>query len=88
MIINDSYRFTAKLRTYGDLLAACRDRVTAALHAQHPGMETNLAIDGSDLPAYANGQRDRAGARAYSDPGRVMGAPLRRLHPKGGGYYG
>ena len=51
------YRFATKLRTYGDLLAACLDRVTAALHAALPEMGQNVAIDGSDLPAYANGQR-------------------------------
>jgi len=40
-----------------DRLAACIDRVTAGLRAAHPGMGENVAIDGSDLPAYANGQR-------------------------------
>jgi hypothetical protein len=51
------YRFATKLRTYGAMLAACLDRVTAALHAEHPDMGTNVAIDGSDMPAFANGQR-------------------------------
>jgi hypothetical protein len=51
------YRFATKLRSYGDLLARCLDRVTAALHAEHPDMGANVAIDGSDMPAYANGQR-------------------------------
>jgi hypothetical protein len=46
------YRFTTKLRTYGDLLAACLDRVTTPLHAEHPDMGVNVAIDGSDLPDY------------------------------------
>jgi hypothetical protein len=48
------YRFAAKLGTYGDLLSACLDRVNATLHAAHPDMGTNIAIDGSDLAAYAN----------------------------------
>jgi len=39
------------------LLAACIDRVTAALHVAHPDMGRHVAIDGSDMPAYANGQR-------------------------------
>jgi len=39
------YRFTAKLRVYGNLLAACIDRVTAALHEHHSGMGVNVAID-------------------------------------------
>ena len=52
------YRFATKLRTYGDLLDSCLDRVTAALHEAHPDMGQNVVIDGSDLPAYANGQLD------------------------------
>src|SRR4051794_37820217 len=44
------YRFTTKLRTYGDLLAACLDRVTTPLHAEHPDMGVNVAIDGSTCP--------------------------------------
>jgi len=68
------YRFTTKLRTYGDLLAACLDRVTTPLHAEHPDMGVNVAIDGSDLPDYQrylskNGpERER-----YSDPDASWG---------------
>ncbi len=51
------YRFVAKLRAYKHLLDGCLDRVTAGLHAQHPEMGEDVAIDGSDMPAYANGQR-------------------------------
>jgi len=51
------YRFTAKLRAHKALLDSCIDAVTARLHDAHPEMGTNVAIDGSDLPAYANGQR-------------------------------
>jgi hypothetical protein len=68
------YRFTAKLRTHDTALAACLDAVTAALRVLHPSMGQNIAIDGSDLPAYAKGQqytskngRERA-ASEYSDP--------------------
>jgi hypothetical protein len=46
-----------KLRTCGDLLAACLDRATAALHEEHPDMGATVAIDGNDLPTYADGQR-------------------------------
>ncbi len=35
---------------------ACIDSVLAALAAENPGMGETVAIDGSDLPAYANGQ--------------------------------
>ena len=51
------YRFTAKLRAYSDMLAGCIDRVTAGLSAELPEYGRNIAIDGSDMPAYANGQR-------------------------------
>jgi hypothetical protein len=75
------YRFATKLRTYGDVLAACLDRVTAALHAEHPDMGTNVAIDGSDMPAYANGQRflskNGPERERYSDD-----APRRARNPR------
>ena len=31
--------------------------MTASLHAQLPDYGRNIAIDGSDMPVYANGQR-------------------------------
>lgn len=68
------YRFTAKLRAHSHLLDACIDSVTASLHAQLPELGRNIAIDGSDMPAYANGQRfvskggrERADSE-FSDP--------------------
>ena len=45
------YRFTAKLRRYDDLLQACIARVVSAVGT---GGE-HVAIDASDMPAYANG---------------------------------
>jgi hypothetical protein len=86
------YRFAAKLRTYGDMLAACLDRVTAALHAEHPDMGTNVAIDGSDMPAYANGQRflskNGPERERYSDPDASWGHRSAVSTRKGGGFYG
>jgi hypothetical protein len=86
------YRFTAKLRTYSDMLAACVDRVTAALATQHPEMGENVAIDGSDIPAYAYGQRhlfDGGPERErFSDPDASWGhrsAVSTRSH---GGFFG
>jgi hypothetical protein len=55
--IHACYRFTAKLRAFTPLLDACLDRVTAALHEQIPELGTTVAIDASDMPAYANGQK-------------------------------
>ena len=73
------YRFTVKLRTFGDMLTRCIDRVTASLHAQLPELGRNIAIDGSDMPAYANGQRfvSKGGrerpASEFSDPDASWG---------------
>ena len=62
------YRFATKLRRYSDKLDACIARVLASLHAEHPEMGTDVAIDASDLPAYANGQRFVSkGGRERSD---------------------
>jgi transposase len=86
------YRFATKLRAYGNLLAACLDRVTAAAHVAHPEMGTNVAIDGSDLPAYANGQRylSKHGPERerYSDPDASWGHRSAVSTRKGGGFYG
>src|SRR4051812_19695953 len=86
------YRFATKLRTYRPLLNACLDRVTTALHAQHPDMGENVAIDGSDLPAYANGQRylskNGPERERSSDPDASWGHRSAVSTRKGGGFYG
>lgn len=51
------YRFNTKLFDHKPLLGACLDRVTASLRDELPEYGRDLAIDASDLPAYANGQR-------------------------------
>ena len=51
------YRFTVKLREHSAALAACLDRVTDSLRRELPDYGRGVAIDASDLPAYANGQR-------------------------------
>jgi hypothetical protein len=51
------YRFAAKLRAFKPLLNSCIVAVLARLHEANPGMGDSIAIDGSDLPAYARGQR-------------------------------
>jgi hypothetical protein len=88
------YRFTAKLRLYGDMLAGCIDRVTAGLSAELPEYGRNIAVDGSDMPAYANGQRfvskggrERADSE-FSDPDASWGHRSAVSTRKGGGYYG
>ncbi len=88
------YRFTRKLRKHKPLLDACIDCVIAGLHAKHPEMGRDVAIDGSDLPAYANGQRFKSKGgverkpEEYSDPDASWGHRSAVSTRKGGGYYG
>src|SRR6266536_2908097 len=86
------YRFAAKLREHGDMLTACIDRVLATLHAARPEMGQTVAIDGSDLPAYANGQRyvSRGGKerKRFADPDASWGHRSSISTRSGGGYYG
>lgn len=86
------YRFAAKLRAYSDLLDACIARVLAALKDHNPGMGADVAIDGSDLPAYANGQRylskNGPERERYSDPDASWGHRSAVSTRKGGGFYG
>jgi Transposase DDE domain len=86
------YRFAAKLRAYSDLLDACITSVIDALKDRNPGMGESVAIDGSDLPAYANGQRylskNGPERERYSDPDASWGHRSAVSTRKGGGYYG
>jgi hypothetical protein len=86
------YRFATKLRLHGGALAACIDRVLATLHAAKPEMGKTIAIDGSDLPAYANGQRYlKHGGKLrekFSDPDATWGHRSSISTRSGGGYYG
>ncbi len=87
-----AYRFTAKLRRFKPLLDACMANVTAALQAQMPGLGRDVAIDASDLPAYANGQRfvSKGGRERerFSDPDASWGHRSAVSTRKGGGFYG
>ena len=87
------YRFAAKLRTYADLLDACIARVLERLHRENPDMGRDVAIDASDLPAYANGQRfvGKGGRERttdeYSDHDASWGHRSAVSTRKGGGFY-
>jgi Transposase DDE domain len=71
------YRFATKLRRYGELLDACIGRVTASLRTELPEYGTDVAIDASDVPAFANGQRyvSKGGRERerFSDPDASWG---------------
>jgi hypothetical protein len=88
------YRFASKLRGHKHLLDACIGSVLDRLRDANPGMGENIAIDGSDLPAYANGQRyvskggRERGPEEYSDPDASWGHRSAVSTRKGGGFYG
>ena len=83
--VHACYRFAGKLHEHKGMLDTCLDRVTAALRERMPEMGRTLAIDGLDLPAYANGQRyvSKGGPERerFSDPDASWGH--RDLHPQG-----
>ncbi|MDP8943297.1 MAG: transposase [Actinomycetota bacterium] len=88
------YRFAAKLRRYQSMLDACIARVLSSLKTARPELGRDLAIDASDLPAYANGQRyvskggrERADAE-FSDKDASWGHRSAVSTRKGGGFYG
>ena len=51
------YRFARKLRENRPALDACLDACAASLRAEYPDIGRDVAIDASDMPAFANGQR-------------------------------
>jgi transposase len=86
------YRFARKLRENGPMIAACIDRVTGELHRRLPNYGRDIAIDASDLPAYANGQRlvskNGPERERFSDPDASWGHRSAVSTRKGGGFYG
>jgi transposase, IS5 family len=92
--IDSVYRFLKKVRIHGDSLEACIAGVQSSLKTKKPGLGQDLAIDASDIPAYANGQRfvsnggrERA-PEEYSDPDASWGHRSAVSTRKGGGFYG
>ncbi len=90
--VHACYRFTVKLRTHKPLLDACIDRVGASLREAVPAYGRELAIDATDLPAHANGQRfvSKKGPerKRFSDPDASWGHRSAVSTRKGGGFYG
>jgi Transposase DDE domain/Transposase domain (DUF772) len=87
-----AYRFAEKLRAHGDKLERCIDSVVEGLHSKLPAYGRDLAIDASDMPAYANGQRyvSKGGKERerFSDPDATWGHRSAVSTRKGGGFYG
>ena len=85
------YRFATKLREYRPALNACLDACVVSLRAQYPEMGKEIAIDATDLPAYANGQKyDGSGQRRkpFSDRDAAWGFRSAVSTRRGGGFYG
>jgi hypothetical protein len=86
------YRFTVKLREHATVLADCLDRIAAALQAELPGIGTDVAIDGSNLEAFANGHRrlSKHGPERdhYSDPDASWGHRSAISTRGAGSFYG
>jgi len=86
------YRFARKLRTERERIADCLDALAASLRDHYPDMGTEVAIDASDMPAYANGQRyiynGGPERQTYSDPDASWGHRSAVSTRKGGGFYG
>jgi len=86
-----AYRFAEKLRANGDKLERCIDSVVEGLRSKLPLYGRDLAIDASDMPAYANGQRDIGEVetpKRFSDPDAAWGRRSAISTRKGGSFYG
>jgi hypothetical protein len=86
------YRFAGKLREHTELLQECIAGVLKELKRRNPLLGWNVAIDASDMPAYANGQRYKYNGgperEKYSDPDASWGHRSAVSTRKGGGFYG
>ena len=86
------YRFTAKLRAHAPVLERCIADVVRALKKRDPLLGWDVAIDASDMPAYANGQRFKSKGgeerKKFSDPDASWGHRSVVSTRKGGGFYG
>jgi hypothetical protein len=87
-----AYRFTAKLREHATILEDCIAAVIRALKKRDPLLGWDVAIDASDMPAYANGQRyvSKGGRERekFSDPDASWGHRSAVSTRKGGSFYG
>jgi hypothetical protein len=89
------YRFTAKLRDHAHLLEGCIARVVAELKQRNPQIGRDVAIDASDMPAYANGMRFKGKKDGrersddeFSDPDASWGHRSAVSTRASGGFYG
>src|SRR5438552_4113600 len=81
-----------KLREHARVLVDCLDRIAASLQAELPGIGRDIAIDGSNLEAFANGHRrlSKHGPERvrYSDPDASWGHRSAISTRGAGSFYG
>ncbi|MGN6867991.1 MAG: transposase [Solirubrobacteraceae bacterium] len=84
------YRFARQLRERDDwALTQCLQDVLAGLRERFPTLGRDIAIDGSDLPAYANGHMPEEGeVHKPSDPTASWGHRSAVSTRAKGGFYG
>lgn len=86
------YRFARKLRENRPALNACLDACAASLRVQYPELGRDIAIDASNLPAFANGQKfvHQGGPERekYSDPDASWGHRSALATRAAGSFYG
>ena len=88
-----AYRFKDKLIDNGEMVERCIDGVVEGLRAKLPTYGRDLAIDASDMPAYANGQRfvsknSDTERNWHTDPDASWGHRSAVSTRKGGGFFG
>jgi hypothetical protein len=88
-----AYRFAEKLHDNGEMVERCIDGVVEGLRSKLPTYGRDLAIDASDMPAYANGQRyvsknSKVERNWHTDPDASWGHRSAVSTRKGGGFFG
>jgi hypothetical protein len=88
-----AYRFAEKMRRHGDMLERCIDGIVEGLRKRLPTYGRDLAIDASDMPAYANGQRfvskdSEVERNWHTDPEASWGHRSAVSTRRGGGFFG
>jgi hypothetical protein len=91
--VDACYRFTRKLRDHATVLEECIAAVVRALKKANPVLGWDVAIDASDMPAYANGKRHTWSGRErtpeeYGDPDASWGHRSAVSTRGAGGFYG
>jgi hypothetical protein len=85
-------RFATKLRQHREVLGVCFDACAVSLREVNPDFGRDVAIDASDLRAWANGQRyvSKGGRlrERFSDRDASWGHRSAISTRKGGGFYG